>query len=201
MTATFQPPAGSNLIAHWAAHRGFPYQPSPAEAWYRQWEPFQTLVSPARYHNAVRCRIDEAQIIIAEPWMATGDSIPLGRTLLAFISTSRLQYRAAARASANFMTRVSYLGAAPPRQQHTGDVEWDDKVLTFAETPLEAVRAFPPSLRKLLLSWKFEGHLETRQGGMVFHLADALPIPADYERVLGWLPIVLEKAAKQHPVP
>jgi hypothetical protein len=199
MSSHQPPPPGSDQIGLWAYKRNLPYQPTPEPDWYRAWEPFLTMVSPARYHNAVQCPLGSSQVVLAEPWAAVGDLEPLGRTLMAFVTHGALRYRAAARIGGSHLTRVSFLGSAPPRQQSTGDTEWDNRAITFADTPLEAVRAFTPSLRKLLLGWDFEGHIEIRPGGLVFHLATSRPIPSDYERLLAWMPMVLDKANKHKP--
>lgn len=192
-------PPGSEPIAAWARRHGFPYAASPEPGWYRAWEPFFTLVSPACYFHAVQCVTEGVPVVLAEPWCAVGDAEPLGRTVLAFVSHPRLRYRAAARAGGSHMTRVSFLGEHRPQEQQTGDSAWDDLAVTFASSPLEAVRALTPSLRKLLIGWDFQGHIELKPGGLVLHLADALPRPADYERLLGWVPMVIDKALKERP--
>jgi hypothetical protein len=192
-------PPGSEQIAAWARSRGFPFTATPEPAWYRAWEPFFTLVSPAAYFSAVRCTAAQSTVVLVEPWCAVGDAEPLGRTVLAFVSHPQLRHRAAARAGGSHMTRVSFLGESRPQEQQTGDSAWDDLAVTYASSPLEAVRALTPSLRKLLLGWNFQGHIELKPGGLVLHVADALPRPADYERVLGWIPMVLDKALKERP--
>jgi hypothetical protein len=189
-------PAGSEQLAAFARSRNLPYQPAPESEWYRAWEPFDTVVAPSRYFNAIALKVGAAQAIVVEPWNAADDVEPLGRAVFAFVSHPHLLHRAAARIGASHLTRVAFLGSAPPKQQSTGDPDWDDRAITYAESPLAAVRAFTPSLRKLLLAWKFEGHMEMRPGGFVFHLADARPTPGDYDRVAGWLPMVIEKALK-----
>lgn len=193
------PPAGSERIASWAHARGLPYQVTPEEPWFRSWEPFWVMVSPIHYFNAVRVQLGSAQVVLVEPWYAPDDLTPTQRALLVFLSHGSLKYRAAARVGAGPLTRVAFLGEARPREQFTGDPAWDDQAVTFAATPLEAVRAFTPSLRKLLLGWSFEGHVEMRPGGLVFHLASALPTASDFERLLNWMPSVLEKALKERP--
>lgn len=193
------PPAGSEQIAAWAHARGLPYQVMPTEGWFRAWEPFWVLVSPIRYFNTVRAQTGASQVVLVEPWYADDGLTPSRRSLMAFLSHPGLRYRAAARLGAGPLTRVRFLGEAPPREQSTGDPDWDDRAVTFAASPLEAVRAFTPSLRKLLLGWSFEGHVEVRPGGLMFHLASAEPHPHDYERVLNWMPAVLEKSLKERP--
>jgi hypothetical protein len=69
--------------------------------------------------------------------------------------------------------------------------------MTYADSPLDAARALTPSLRKLLLTWNFEGHLEIRPGGFVLHVANMAPTPIDYERLTKWVAPLLEKALKE----
>jgi hypothetical protein len=193
------PPPGSDRIAAWALHRGFPYRAVPDEPWYRAWEPFWTLLSPLAYFNAVHVPSPQAQLVLVEPWYADDGFVPERRSLLAFLAHPALRHRAAARIGASKLTRVAFLGEPRPPEQSTGDTEWDHLALTLAASHLDAVRAFTPSLRKLLLGWNFEGHIEIMRGGLVLHLEDALPCPEDYERVLRWCPMLLEKALKGRP--
>ena len=189
-------PPGSDAIAAWARGHRLPYQPAPEPSWYRAWEPFDTIVAPGRYYNAVEIAVAGGRAIVVEPWASLDDTPPLDRTIVAFVTHPELHHRASAKVGDTFLTRVAYVGQTPPRQQTTGDVEWDHVAVTYAATPLEAVRAITPSLRKLLLGWGFAGHLEIREGAMLFHLADARPTPADYDRVARWIPAVIEKARK-----
>lgn len=190
-------PPGSDTLAAWARARGYTFHPTPAATWYRAWEPLETLVSPQCYFGALQMPMGPAQVVLAEPWCAVGDEEPLGRGVWAFITHPALRYRAAARVGANHMTRVSYIGVPRPLQQHTGDPAWDDVAVTFAATQLDAARALTPSLRKLLLGWSFEGHIEVKPGGMLFHLARVLPTPEGYEHLLAWAPMLIDKALKQ----
>jgi hypothetical protein len=190
-------PPGSEQIDAWARLCGFPYRGFLEEAWFRAWEPFWVLISPLRYLNAVQAVVGRSQVILAEPWYADDGFLPERRSLFAFVSHPGLRYRAAARIGASSLTRVAFLGELRPTEQSTGDVEWDNLALTYAASPLDAVRAFTPSLRKLLLGWGFAGHLELKHGGLLLHLEDAQPVPYDLERVLRWIPMVLEKALKE----
>jgi hypothetical protein len=192
-------PSGSQQIEAWARHRGLSYRSTPEDAWFRAWEPFWVLISPLRYLNAVQTLVGRAQVVLVEPWYADDGFEPERRSLFAFVSHPDLRYRAAARIGASKLDRVAFLGELKPTQQSTGDTEWDNLALTFAASPLEAVRTYTPSLRKLLLGWDFQGHLEIRPGGLLLHLENALPIPHDCERVLNWIPMILEKARKERP--
>lgn len=192
----FRPP-GTDAIVAWASRSRLGYQIAPDLSWYSEWEPFDTLVAPSRYFNAVELFVADARVVVVEPWSAIGDTTPLGRTLFAFVQHAGLKHRASARIGASHLTRVTFLGTPPPTQQFIGDPEWDDVAMTYADSPLDAARALTPSLRKLLLAWNFEGHLEIRPGGFVLHVAGVLPTPTDYERLSKWVPPLLEKALKE----
>ncbi|MCS6901157.1 MAG: hypothetical protein RMJ98_16190 [Myxococcales bacterium] len=192
-------PPGSECIDTWARFHRLPYRSFPEDAWFRAWEPFWVLISPLRYLNAVQAAVGYSQVVLVEPWYAEEGFQPERRSLFAFVSHPGLRYRAAARIGASSLTRVTFLGGHRPVEQSTGDTEWDHLALTYAASPLDAVRAFTPSLRKLLLRWRFTGHLELRHGGLLLHLADAQPVPQDLERVLQWVPMVLDKALKERP--
>lgn len=190
-------PSGSEQLAAWARLRGVYCHGSPEDSWFRAWEPFWVLISPLRYFNAIQLRHGDTQTVLVEPWYAEDGFEPQRRSLFAFVSHHGLKYRAATRIGASKLTRVAFLGENKPQEQSTGDVEWDNVALTYAPSPLDAVRAITPSLRKLLLGWSFEGHLELKHGGLLLHLENAQPIPSDCERVLNWIPTILEKALKE----
>ncbi|MFO0659117.1 MAG: hypothetical protein U0165_04715 [Polyangiaceae bacterium] len=192
----FRPP-GSDAVIAWASRSRLGYQVCPDLSWYSEWEPFDTIVAPSRYFNAVELYTAGARVVLVEPWSALGDMTPLGRSLFAFVRHNGLRYRASARIGASYLTRVTFLGTTPPTQQFTGDPDWDDVATTFADSPLDAARALTPSLRKLLLAWNFQGHIEVRQGGLLLHVAGMQPTPQDYERLAQWVPPVLEKALKE----
>lgn len=197
MSFSFFRPPGSEAIAAWAGSKGLPYQAAPEDAWYRAWEPFDTIAAPMRYHNAVAFTVDGGQGVLVEPWSAAEGDEPLGRTVLAFVTHPGLRLRAAARRGASYLTRVAFLGSRPPREQKLGEPAWDDEAHVFAQTQEDARAAITPSLRKLLAGWSWTGHLELRPGGLVLHVGDALPTPTDYQRVLRWMGPVVEKATKR----
>ena len=74
-------PPGSDQIAAWARQRRLSYQPHPDQAWFRAWEPFDTMVSASFYFSAVSWALPLGSATIAEPWLAPLDSEPLDRTL------------------------------------------------------------------------------------------------------------------------
>jgi hypothetical protein len=171
-------------VAQWARARRLAFEPYPDQAWFRAWEPFDTMVSAEHYHNRASWAVPPGSATIAEPWLAALDSEPLDRTLLLFVSNPSLTRRAALRGGDHFNTRVAYLENPPMPTVSVGDKEWDARFVTLAASPSEATAAFPPSLRQLLVSWGFQGHLEVRPGGLVVHFAGTQPIPEHLDRLV-----------------
>jgi hypothetical protein len=196
-------PSGSESIARFAAMRGLHYAAHPDDAWFRKWEPYDTIAPPSRYFNAITWSIrpeasrrhsPESTVVVAEPWTALDDAEPLERTLLGFAIHPGLMRRAAMRVGEHFLTRTLFLESLPPPTVKVGDKVWDTHVTTFAASSLEAATAFHPSLRKLLASWGFRGHLELRAGGLVLHYAGIPPLPDQYERLMRIVAEVLNHA-------
>lgn len=177
-------PSGSEAIAQLAGARRLVYQARPDEAWFRRWEPYDTIAPPSLYYNAITWTLSPGAIVIAEPWSALEDGEPLERTLLGFASHPGLMRRAAMRVGEHFLTRVAFLESPPPPKVLIGDKLWDAHVTTFAASPLEASTAFHPQLRALLAERGFQGHLELRAGGLVVHYAGMQPTPDAYERLM-----------------
>jgi hypothetical protein len=180
------PPPGSLVVARWAGARGYPFQYTPDDAWYRAWEPFDTLVAPARYVNAVATNVRRAQLVAVEPWMAYGDEAPVARTLFAFVRHPRVQGRASMHVGSSHVTRVTFLHSPPPPRQRFGDDALDGEAAVYAPTPGDVGLAFPPALRAFLRAARFEGHLEVRHGGFVLHRTGVEPSPGGYESLLAF---------------
>ena len=187
-------PFGSSEVAGWAARAGLVYEPFPDESWFRNWEPYDTITPPARYLSSCTWFAARGHVVLVEPWYANDDLPPLDRTLLAFAVHAGFGARASARAGEHFLTRVAFLESPPPPKITLGDAVWDANVSTFARTAQEGAAAFHPRVRKLLVGWGFQGHLEMRPGGMVLHCAGVPPTAAGYERLLGIVNAVVDKA-------
>jgi len=183
----FAPP-GSEAIAAWAQQRGLTFAGHPGAAWFEAWEPYDTMVAPEAYFNAVSFTVQGAAVTLAEPWLAPLGSEPLGRAVLCFVQHPAFVRRAAARGGEHFNTRVAYLDHPPPPRVTLGDRVWDAHLATFAASPSEADAAFPPAARRALADWGFAGHLEVRPGGAVIHHARVTPTPATLDGVLAFLP-------------
>jgi hypothetical protein len=184
------------VIAHWAASRGLRYEAHPDEAWFRRWEPHDTIAPPSHFLNACTwiAAPHPGHVVLVEPWYAFDDMPPLDRTVVAFASHPSLGPRAAIRGGEHFLTRVAFIESARPPEVELGDPAWDALVTTFAATPELAMTAFHRRLRKLLVGWKFQGHLEVRPGGLVLHFAGLRPIQEDYDRLLRITKQVVEMA-------
>jgi len=54
-------------IRAWAEKKGMLFWASPDPAWYTAWEPYDTMVSPARYINAAVATLAPGHLAIVEP--------------------------------------------------------------------------------------------------------------------------------------
>lgn len=175
------------------------YERTPDPAWYERWEPYDTMVAPVRYVNAVVGAVPHGYLAIAEPWLAEGNEAPLDRTLLGYATHESLVIRAAARVGGGwFNTRVAFVGGAKPNEVRIGDVAWDADATTYAMTEHHARQAFHAPLRRMLLAWRFRGHIELRTGGVVLNVAGLRPRAEDYDRLAEFLAAVVANAVA-HP--
>lgn len=179
-------PSGSSAIASFAAQARLGYEAHPDEDWFRRWEPHDAIAPPGAFFNSCTwlAAPDPGHIVVVEPWYAAEDGEPLDRAVVAFAVHPALRRRAAMRAGEHFLTRVAYIESAPPPTVRLGNPAWDARMVTLAASASEAEGAFHRRLRKLLVGWEFQGHLEIRPGGLVVHYAGLKPIPAGYDRLL-----------------
>ena len=178
-------PQGSEALRYYAKRSGYAYEARPGEDFFRRFEPHDTLVSPEAFYNAVTARAPwGGSVTLVEPWTAGEGLTPIERTVLAFAIADGLKARGAMRVGEPYLTRVAFLESAPPKRVTLGDPAWDEHVTTFAATEDEALRAFPPSVRRFLRRRGFVGQIEMRPGGFVLHEAERGPSPDDYEAVL-----------------
>lgn len=181
-------PVGSDQIERWAWGRQLLYKARPVIEWFREWEPFDTITSPATYFNAVSWNANPGALTIAEPWTEDGVFEPMDRTLLGFATHPGLRWRASMRSGEHFITRVTFLTDPPAPEQKIGDPVWDDHCVTRAISAEQARAAFPHAFRDLLRSWGFRGHIELRPNGMMMHYADMKPNVAHYEQLTQLMP-------------
>jgi hypothetical protein len=187
-------PPDPEPIRAWAAQQGMLFFAEPQAAWFEAWEPFDTMVAPARYVNSVVATVRSASFVYVEPWTAGEGLEPIDRTLLAFVTHGGLRVRAAARIGEWFLTRVAFVGSIPPHEVRIGDDAWDRKARTYAPLPDHARYAFHPTVRALLDAWRFRGHVELRPGGLVVHVAGIRPIPSDLTQLADFVPRLLDAA-------
>ncbi|MBN2193069.1 MAG: hypothetical protein JW751_09660 [Polyangiaceae bacterium] len=183
----FSPP-GTGAISAWARERGCRFSPHPDAAWFEAWEPFDTMVAPEAYFNALSFTTAGASVTLAEPWLAPIGGEPLGRAILAYLQHPAFVRRAAARGGEHFNTRVAFLDRPPPPRVAVGDRVWDEHMATFAASPSEAAAAFPVAARRVLAECGYAGHLEIRPGGAVLHHSRIVPEPAALDVLVALLP-------------
>lgn len=188
-------PQGSTLLAQWALANRIAYEARPDEAWFRRWEPHDTIAPPSAYINSCTFSADAGHVVLVEPWYAPDDMEPLERTVIAFAVHPNLTRRAAMRVGEHFLTRVAFIESPPPPTAPVGDPAWDAYVTTFAASPSDARVAFHGRVRKLLSGWGFQGHLEIRLGGLVLYYAGLQPTPEGYARLLRITQEVVGKAS------
>ncbi len=189
-------PPGSDRIARWAAANAFKYSPRPDPSWFQQWEPYDTIVSPTAYLNACMRSYHPGQrhVALVEPWVADEGFEPIDRTMLALVNHPALRWKVSARIGESFLTRVAFVSSPAPPAVKTGDEAWDQVANTFAWDQVHLTNGLTPKLRKLLLSWGFQGHLELRQGGLVLHVAGLHSAPEDLDRLLPFVHEVVSAA-------
>ena len=141
------------------------------------------MVPFAYYFNSCSWPANPGSIALVEPWTEEDDFEPMDRTILGFVKHPGLRCRAAMRVGEHFITRVAFLENPPAPIVKIGDMVWDEHVVTRAASDNEASKAFTPSLRRLLQTWGFRGHLEMRPGGLVVHSAGYKPIAEHYQQL------------------
>ncbi|HHH12067.1 MAG TPA: hypothetical protein ENK23_08365 [Sorangium sp.] len=187
-------PAGTDEVARWALTQGLQYAAHPDEQSLRNWEPFHTMVSPARFFNAVSQLSPPAAFTVVEPWTEEGLEAPMDRTLLGYATHPGLRGSASLQVGEHFITRVSFLSDKPPPKVTLGIAAWDAHVVTRAASPELARAVLTDALRALLQGWSFMGHLEIRAGALVVYHANTKPTVAGYQRMAHALPQLLNAA-------
>ncbi|MBW2523128.1 MAG: hypothetical protein JRI23_03090 [Deltaproteobacteria bacterium] len=189
-------PQGTGPIAQWARRKRVAHQVRPEQGWFRKWEPFDTMISPTCFLNALSWPAPPGNVTLAEPWTEEGDEEPMDRTIIAFVSHPGLRLRASMHAGEHFITRVTFLEDPPLPEVQLGDPLWDQHVVTRGASVEEAAAAFHPALRQLLAGWGFQGHLELRPCGLVLHYAGLKPTPEHLSRMSRIVPEVVTAALR-----
>lgn len=189
-------PGGADAIHAYAFSRRLAFELTPSETWFRNWEPFDTMVSPEHWLCSCTEHTPWGVHVVAEAWTSSLGIEPLERTIVGFAQVPTPRRRAAMRVGEPFLTRVAFLESPPPPKVTLGERVWDEHVTTFAASSSEAEMAFPTRLRDLLRHRGFRGHLEMRPGGFAVHREGALPVPEYYDstfRLIHEISTVLRK--------
>ena len=183
-------------MAHWAMGRRVGCEARPNQDWFRQWEPFHEMVSPAAYYNSCSWPAPPGSVTLVEPYTEDEQSLidPIDRTVFGFANHPGLRFTASMRAGEHFITRTAILTDPPPPLVEIGDPVWDQHVVTRAHSLQQARGAFTTTLRGLLQRWGFTGHIELRPGGAVIHQAGIQPTPQGYEQLSQVLPQIVQAA-------
>lgn len=145
-------------------------------AWYLGWQPFTYASRFSRLARELRASFGEIGVAIVE----TFEDDPLkqvageDRHVIAFVTSAALSRRAAVRSKqgAGDLTDIgrglgALFGGAPPPGAVLGDPTFEQHFDVTVASREDGAAAVPLALRQLLLTARFRGALETRQGGMV----------------------------------
>jgi len=191
-------PFGTEAITAWARQRGMIHQPRPEQGWFRNWEPLETLVSPAYYFNACSRSVAPGTITVVESWTEIIETEPVDRAIYTFVAHPALRRRASLQAGGDhFMSRAAFIVDPPPPIVKLKDPVWDEHVVTRATHAEEARAAITSPLRHLLQGWGFVGHIELRPGGAIIYAANLKPNPGDYDRAIGIAQQIVDAALRR----
>ncbi len=189
-------PVGSEAVLRWASARRVGYEARPSQEWFRAWEPFHEMVSPAAYYNACSWPAAPGSVTLVEPYTEDEDSgiEPIDRTVIGFVSHPGLAGLASLRVGEHFITRSTILTDPPPPLVELGDPLWDQHVVTRSPSPAHARATLTTALRRLLARWGFTGHIELRPGAAIVHYAGFQPTPEGYESLSRAIPQIVTAA-------
>jgi hypothetical protein len=174
-------------IAHFAATRGFRYEPDADERWMRVWEPFATLRVPIRYEHALSATGDIGSITLSTivqevpaPHLHSGKREVAA--WLAIVQDERIKGKFAITSDRHLLFGEP-LDLVSMQRQSGGDAWFDGIFATFGQTQEAVTEALTPSLKKLVMGWQTPLHAEVRPGGFVLC---AVALPPDHAG-LAWL--------------
>ena len=166
------------FITHFAATKGFRYEPDADERWLRVWEPFATLRVPIRYEHALSATGDIGSISLAmlvhevpAPQHFSGKREVAA--WIAIVQDTRIAGKFALTSDRHLLFGEPLDLISMPRQSG-GDAWFDGVFATFGETQAAVTDALTPSLKKLVMGWQTPLHAEVRPGGFILCPA-ALP--------------------------
>ncbi len=166
------------FIAHFAATKGFRYEPDADERWLRVWEPFATLRVPLHYEHVLSATGEIGSITLAmmvhelpAPHLPSG--VRPVAAWLAIVQDTRIAGKFAITSDRQLVFGEP-LDLVPMPRQSGGDAWFDGVFATFGETQAAVTDALTPSLKKLVMGWQTPLHAEVRPGGFIL-CASALP--------------------------
>jgi hypothetical protein len=188
-------PAPIPFIAHYAARKGFRYNPEGDERWMRVWEPYATLKTPLRYEHVVESTGEGGSFTVARFVVPTlwGSVEGEASAWIAVVQDPRIDARAAATSDGTAL----FGEVVPLTRRGTGDARFDHFFASFADTDDALARAITPSLRKLVLGWQTALHFELRPGGFIMAPVALPPHPESLSWLVRSLPLFGDKASKR----
>lgn len=187
------PIAARRAMEAWVRARGYEYNPAPDVSWFQGWSPFVFLFNPVQIGREIRAKFSDSWLWIAELFADGGAGKPLQPFIVYFLTSERLQYRAAIRSRLqpeaveemraifnarrtpstlsrwryrerqNFMRRT--YGRGVRGAVADGVFEAHFEIATPSRE--EGLMALPLPLRQLLVQSTWRGILECRPGGLV----------------------------------
>lgn len=174
-------------IAHFAATKGFRYEPDADERWLRVWEPFATLRVPFRYEHVLSATGEIGSITLAlMVHEIPAPHLPAGTrevaAWLAIVQDTRIAGKLALTSDRQLLFGEPLDLVTLPRQSG-GDAWFDGVFATFGESQEAVNLALTASLKKLVMGWQTPLHAEVRPGGFILCAA---ALPPDHAG-LAWL--------------
>jgi hypothetical protein len=214
-TPAADPYAPDRALAEWAQARGYGFSTAPDIRWYQAWYPFAYLFHITRLGREVRATFGDAAAPVGL-WIAEtfeGDALKEAagedRHVVAFLTSSRLAYRAAVRSrtGAGLVSDIgkeldSLFGSAKKTAGVLGDPTFESRFEVAVPTREEGVSALTVPLRQLLFQSQWRGILEVRAGGLVCAMHDRTGFdPATLDATIAFVGQLYQAAiAYPHPV-
>jgi len=210
------PYAPDRALAEWAQGRGYAFVTAPDIRWYHAWYPFAYLFRVQRLGREVRATFGDASAPVAL-WIVEafeGDALKEAagedRHVIAFLTSSRLAYRAAVRSrtGAGLVSDIgkeldSLFGSSKKSSGGVlGDPTFESRFEVAVPTPQEGMAALTLPLRQFLFQSQWRGILEVRAGGLVCAMHDRPGFdPATLDGTIAFIGQLYQAAiAYAHPV-
>jgi hypothetical protein len=187
------PIAARRALDAWIRARGYEINPSPDVSWFQGWAPFVYLFHPVEIGREIRAKFSDAWLWIAELFAESGFGKPRQPFIVYFLTSERLQHRAAirsrlqpeaieemraifnARRTPSTLSRWRYRERQNLMRRTYGravrgavaDAVFEAHFEIATPTREEGLLALPLPLRQLLVQSGWRGILECRPGGLV----------------------------------